>query len=62
MELESQDDLDRNNAVDFYCLHYVFMPYLNLVLGHYVDAWNHHGMSNPGLKGLSPVQMWYRGE
>jgi hypothetical protein len=62
MEMESVHDLQREDPIDIYCLHYVFLPYINYTLGHYVDAWNYHGMSNTGLGGLSPVQMWYRGK
>lgn len=61
LEMESLHDLYREEPVDIYCLHYVFLPYLNHVISYYVDGWNHHGMSNRGLGGLSPIQMWYRG-
>jgi hypothetical protein len=61
MEMESVHDLDRNEPLDIYCLHYVFLPYMNYVLGIYVDGWNHHPLSGPGLRGLSPAQLWHRG-
>lgn len=62
LEMEQAHDLYRDEPVDLYCLHYVFLPYFNYILTHYVDGWNHHGMSNRGLGGLSPIQMWYRGK
>ena len=62
LEMERVHHLYREDPIDIYCLHYVFLPYINFVLGYYVDMWNYHGMSNQGLKGLSPAQMWYRGQ
>jgi hypothetical protein len=60
--LKSHQDLDRDSAVDIFCLHHIFLPHLNKALAVYVNAWNHHPMSNRDLKGQSPIGMWYKGE
>ena len=33
--LEDDDKLDPNNEIDFYCLHYVYLPHISLAVQHF---------------------------
>ena len=59
MFLESHGDLDVNNEIDMFCLHYAFIPRINMHLGHFIDGWNEHPLSTEGNK--SPNQLWIFG-
>ena len=50
--LESNEKLDAE--VDLYCLHYVFLPHINISLLEFQESWNNHALSSEGNK--SPLQ------
>ena len=37
--------LNRNNNVDIFALHYVYMPRINSALTQFVETFNNHGLS-----------------
>lgn len=57
-QLEDDGHLDSSNAVDIYCLHFVFLPMLNGALRTFTDTWNTHGIRTANYG--SPDQMWWR--
>jgi hypothetical protein len=40
--MESQGILDSDNEVDLYCLHLVFVPYIQTFMDEFRDSWNRH--------------------
>lgn len=46
------------NETDLVCLHYVFLPRINLQLEHFSESWNNHTLRT---EGLNPLQLWTRG-
>ena len=48
--------LDINDEVHLFCLHYVFLPQINLALKLFKNAWNNHPLSTE--RNLSPIQLW----
>ena len=59
LHLEHIGVLNRNNDVDIFSLHYVYMPRVNSALVHFVDMFNNHGLSTE--HGLSLHQLWISG-
>lgn len=57
--MEQAGVLDIDDAVDMFCLHYVFLPRVNRALAAFKDAWNCHPLSTEG--NLSPLQLWMSG-
>lgn len=58
-EMEDCGLLSANNEVELFCLHYIFIPRLNLQLNRFIESWNDHHLRTEN--GLSPNQMWLRG-
>ena len=56
--LESNEKLGALNEVDLYCLHYVFLPHINISLLEFQESWNNHALSSEGNK--SPLQLFHR--
>ena len=50
---------DALNEVDLYCLHYVFLPHINIYLLEVQESWNNHALSSEGNK--SPLQLFVEG-
>lgn len=57
--LEEQNVLDSDNDTDLFCLHYVFIPIINVRLEGFKQAWNHHPLSTEGNH--SPIQLYAGG-
>ena len=47
------------NEIHMFCLHYVYLPKINLSLKSFQQAWNCHPMQSE--RGLSPEQLWLQG-
>ena len=57
--LESHDQLDPNNPLHVWCLHYVFVPRIRRDLGRFVEGWNQHRLRS--VHGKSPLQLYVSG-
>ena len=57
--MESSLILDRNNYIDIFCLHVVFLPRIQRALDEFKDGWNHHPLST--AKNKTPYQLWMEG-
>ena len=57
--LEGENKLDPNNEIDLYCLHYVYLPRINLALQSFIESWNNHPVSTEG--NLTPNQLFVMG-
>jgi hypothetical protein len=42
--MEGQGYLDADDALQLYCLHFVYMPLVQVAVDGFVRAWNHHNM------------------
>ena len=47
--------LDPDNALDLYCLQFVFIPWINASLHQFVTTWDHHPMRSASNR--SPYQL-----
>ena len=56
--LEELQELSVDDEVHLFCLHYVFLPKINISLRRFMQAWNSHPMQSEN--GLSPEQLWLR--
>ena len=56
-EIESQGILDPLNDTDMFCLHYVYLPRINIKLSKFIDAHNNHTVSTEGNN--SPAQLFW---
>lgn len=54
-KLENAGKLDRENEVDLYCLHFVFLPLIRAKLAEFKKTWNSHRVRTAGY--LSPKQL-----
>ena len=57
--LEETNHLNIDNDVHLFCLHYIFLPKINISLRAFKDGWNEHPMQSE--RGLSPSQLWVQG-
>ena len=57
--METTGDLDIDNEMHLFSLHYIFLPRINLALQKFRYAWNNHPMST--TRNLSPNQLWIQG-
>ena len=57
--LEELQEPSVDDEVHLFCLHYVFLPKINISLRRFMQAWNSHPMQSEN--GLSPEQLWLRG-
>ena len=44
--LECMEELDPLNNVDIFCLHWVYLPRINLCLQQFIESWNNHSLSS----------------
>ena len=58
-ELEDSELLDRDDPVDIFCLHYIFLPRINHQLSVFKEMYSHHRLRGSGNK--SPYQLWISG-
>lgn len=57
--LEDMDMLDKDNPLDMYALHFVFLPVIQQQLDVFREGWAHHPMRTMSNK--SPLQSWILG-
>lgn len=57
--LEANNFLDVNRTIDMVCLHFVFLPRVNVALEEFRNAYNHHGVRSE--RNWSPYQIWLNG-
>ena len=57
--LESIDNLDPLNDIHMFCLHFVYLPRINVHLQQWVTAWIHHPLRTAGSH--TPMQLWTEG-
>lgn len=58
--LEAEGQLDVNDPLDMYALHFCYLPMLNKALDVFVQTWNNHGIRT--AKNKSPEQLWLESE
>jgi hypothetical protein len=58
-DMEDGGLLDPLNEKHLFCLHYIYIPRINLQLEQFIEGWNSHPLRTE--RGLSPVQLWTRG-
>ena len=51
--------LDPDNPLQVWCLHFVYIPRMNVALDKFVDGWNNHKVSGQGEK--TPLQLYVQG-
>ena len=59
MHLEHEGQLDPDNEIDLYCLHFVFLPRINRSLTQFTEMWNRHKLRTAHNK--SPIQLFISG-
>lgn len=57
--LEDVGLLNPDDPIHLWCLHFIYIPYINNSLATFLSAWSQHPMSS--ASGLSPLQLWQRG-
>lgn len=57
--MESNCILNVDDEVHMFCLHYVYLPWINISINTFMNAWNNHPLSSEG--NLSPYQLWIAG-
>ena len=57
--LEETGILDPNDEIHLFCLHFVYIPYINYAIQLFTNAWSDHPMSTAGNR--SPNQLWIEG-
>ena len=58
-QLEYMEELDPLNNVDIFCLHWVYLPRINLCLQQSVESWNNHSLSSEHNQ--TPNQLFVQG-
>lgn len=57
--LETEDDMNPDDDLHIFALHFVFMPRVNRSLVEFWDGWNHHPVRTE--KNRSPLAIWTEG-
>ena len=57
--MEQHGILDRNNELDVWILHYIFLPRICRSTEEFILQWNYHGMRTTGQS--SPIALWNYG-
>ena len=57
--MESESILDPDNALQVWCLHFVYIPRMNAALDKFMNGWNNHRISGEG--GKTPLQLYVQG-
>jgi hypothetical protein len=58
-EMEDSGLLSPTDDKHLFCIHYIFLPRINLQLQQFMDGWNNHSLRTES--GLTPLQLWTRG-
>jgi hypothetical protein len=58
-ELEDRNSLNPLNETDIYCLHYIYIPRINLTLEKFAESWNNHSLSSEN--NFTPNQLFIQG-
>lgn len=58
--LEEEGYLDLTNTTHFFCLHYVFLPRLQLTLDLFRGGWDNHPLRTE--QNMTPNQLWELGQ
>lgn len=58
-QLENEGYLNPLNETDMFCLHYIFLPKINLMLEAFRESWNNHSLST--AQSLTPNQLFVQG-
>ncbi len=56
MYLEETNVLDRDDELDIYALHYVYLPRIHAALDEFSSSWKSHPLSTERF--LTPLQLW----
>ena len=59
-QLEADGHLDRNNAVELWCLHFCYLPMINRALKQFVQSHNNHSLRTENY--LTPLELHLRSE
>ncbi len=51
--------LNMDYPLHIFCLHYVFIPRINIAITQFLESWNNHPLSSE--QNLSPIQLWIAG-
>ena len=57
--MEDTNLLDPTNVVYLFCLHFVYLPYINYAIKLFIDAWCSHPLRSTGNR--TPTQLWIQG-
>ena len=57
--LEDEGQLDLNNDIDLFALHYVYLPRVNRQLEEFCTIYSHHRLRSEGM--MTPYQLWIEG-
>lgn len=57
--MEEATILNIENDIHLFCLHYIYIPRINISLNHFLNAWNNHPLSS--MRNLTPSQLWIAG-
>jgi len=57
--MEDTGLLNCDNQIHIWCLHFVYIPYINHALTTFIAAWSNHPMSS--MHGMAPLQIWTQG-
>lgn len=59
IHMEETNVLDRDDELDLYALHYVYLPRIQAALDEFSSSWNSHPLSTE--RSLTPLQVWTSG-
>lgn len=59
MSMEADGILDPDNEDHLFCLHELYKPLINIVLGKFCDSWLNHKLRTAGNK--TPLQLFIMG-
>ena len=57
--IEVEHELDPDNELHLFALHYVYKPRLNKMLREFSESWNNHGVRTE--RNRTPLQIWTEG-
>lgn len=57
--MEDEMLLNVDDDLNMFCLHYVFIPRINMSLNQFKESWNNHPLSS--AHNMSPIQLWISG-
>ena len=57
--IEAEHELDPDNELHLFALHYVYKPRLNKMLREFSESWNNHGVRTE--RNRTPLQIWTEG-